>query len=83
MRATPGLMVAGLMYLVNRQRGKRRRRARSSRSHRLTFLREHPWAVFGGAASVLAARMWRRWRRQPAAHRSGSSPESRSEIAHT
>jgi uncharacterized membrane protein len=89
-------MAAGLMYLLGRQRGKRRRRALPAaanlaarrvtdlaeaarrlrprsrnglitrgRPHRVTFLGEHPWTVFGAAASILAAGMWGLWRREP------------------
>jgi uncharacterized membrane protein len=96
MRATPALLAAGVMYLLGRQRGKRRRRALPAaanlaarrvtdlaeaarrlrprsrngritlgRPHPVTFLGEHPWTVFGAAASVLAAGMWGLWRRAP------------------
>ena len=35
------------------------------RPHRVTFLGEHPFAVFGVAASALAAGIWGLWRRKP------------------
>jgi hypothetical protein len=61
MRLTPGLgFAAGLMYLLNRDRGKR-----SRRSHRASFVHEHPWAVFGTTAGVLTAGVWGLWRRKP------------------
>lgn len=112
MRATLGLvrgvgMAAGLMYLLGRQRGKRRRsalpaaanfaarrvtdlaeaarglRPRSrngritlGRRHRVTRVGEHPWAVFGAAASVLAAGMWGLWRREPGKMRMATTIEA-------
>lgn len=75
MRATPGLVggagiAAGVMYLLGRQRGKRRHRALPDAANRaarrgVTFLEEHPWGVFGAAASVLTAGTWGLWHRRP------------------
>lgn len=128
MRATPALVggagiAAGLVYLLGRQRGKRRHSAlpaavnlaadamagarqaisrvnararvtdladaarrlrprwRNGRitlrhPHQLTFLDEHRWAVFGAAASVLAAGMWELWRREPGQMRMATTIEA-------
>jgi uncharacterized membrane protein len=129
MRATPGLVggagiAAGLVYLLNRPRGKRRRpallpaaslaaagavagarqaiarvdaprrvtdlaeaarrlrpewrngRIMLRRRRRVAFLQEHPWAVFGTAASLVAAGMWRLWRREPGKMRMATTIEA-------
>ena|SRR5689334_8937017 len=74
MRATPGLLggaglAAGLMYLLDRQRNKRRHHALPAAANRaarrgVTFVEEHPWGVVGAAASVLTAGTWGLWRRR-------------------
>jgi uncharacterized membrane protein len=46
------------------------------RRRRVAFLQEHPWAVFGTAASLLAAGMWRRWRREPGKMRMATTIEA-------
>jgi uncharacterized membrane protein len=46
------------------------------RSRRVTLLEEHPWAVFGTAAEVLAAGMWRLWRHQPGKMRMATTIEA-------
>jgi uncharacterized protein YndB with AHSA1/START domain len=128
MRATPGLVggagiAAGLMFLLGRPRGKRRRpalpiaaslatgavasarqaiarvdaprrvtdlaeaarrlrpewrngRIALRRRRRLAFLQEHPWAVFGTAASLLAAGTWRLWRREAGKMRMATTIEA-------
>jgi uncharacterized membrane protein len=46
------------------------------RRRRLAFLHEHPWAVFGMAASLLAAGTWRLWRREPGKVRMATTIEA-------
>jgi len=103
MRATPGLlgagMAAGLMYLLGRERGKRRRSALPAAANNaarrgVDFVEEHPWGVLGAVASVLTAGMWGLRHRSAtidgnersqsrAAHPASSAPGSPSETAHT
>src|SRR5262245_7471696 len=46
------------------------------RRRRMAFLQEHPWAVFGMAASLLAAGMWQLWRHEPGKMRMATTIEA-------